>query len=284
MEERNKRILVSRGMAAGDSLMGSAVLKPLREKYPNAEIHYMTNFPEMFCDPPEDYPYAELMKNPKYPIEEYDIYHDFGAIMQEMPMPYRASFIHYCCAKAGVRFNNPEIIGDPIKTGFHVGIVPKTGRSHDTWDPEKFQELTTRLRKLGIRSISFGPMDSPRFENCFNSYPKWNTSEESGDRHDWAYAAPKMCKDVHRTARIMMDLDVVVSGDTGLTHVAAAVGVPVVLLLTHGSQETDFWLNSKHSRIARSKTTTVSDLDVNLVFDNVCKILFEKGSLNYANG
>ena len=81
----------------------------------------------------------------------------------------------------------------------------------------------------------------------------------------------------------MRDLDLVVSGDTGLTHVAAAVGVPVVLLLKAGSPTTDFWLDNKHSRVFWSQTGRVADLSVEHVLNAVLTILFERGKIVYNN-
>lgn len=271
------KILVRRGMACGDSVMASCVLEPLAKKYPRAEIHYESNFPEVFG---KGFPSKriKIMKAPKYGIKEYDLVFDLGGNVEKVSrIKYHAPLPHHTCSICGVPFNPPKIYCKAIKTKYSVGICPNTGRSKDTWLPEKFQELINRLDAMGFKCISFGPKGAPRFENCKNFYPKY----EDQHQNFWGYGAKGMCEEVHKSARIMKGLDVVVAGDTGLLHVADAVGAAVVALLTAGSPEFDFYLNHRSSQIVRSTTNMVADLDVLRVFNAVQRVLFEQGRLVY---
>lgn len=271
------KILVRRGMALGDTVMTSCVLKPLKEKYPDAEIFYESNFPEVFG---RGFPWATIIKNADN-LNEYDRVFDLGCIhisaYGKVGLPYAMPLPHQACYSCGVRFNPPEILCSMVKSNYQVGICPSTGRSEDAWLTEKFQELIIRLDNAGFKCISFGPKGTPRFKRCLNFYPKYPPERVN----EWAYAAPDMCRHVHQSARIMKGLQVVVAGDTGLLHVADAVGASVILLLKRGSPETDFWLGNVHSRIVRSETDLVANIEVETVYNAVTRCLFEKGKLIY---
>jgi len=270
------KILVRRGMACGDSVMASCVLEPLAKKYPKAEIHYESNFPEVFG---KGFPNKriKIMKAPKYALNEYDLVFALGDMKKVSKIEYHTPLPHQVCSACGVPFNPPKIYCKEKKTKYSVGICPNTGRPSDTWLPERFQELIDKVNELGFKCISFGSRDAHRFTNCKNFYPKY----EEQHQNFWGYGAKGMCEEVHESARIMKGLDVVVAGDTGLLHVADAVGAPVVALLTSGSPEFDFYLNHRSSQIVRSTTGMVADLDVLRVFNAVHRALFERGRIIY---
>jgi ADP-heptose:LPS heptosyltransferase len=107
-----------------------------------------------------------------------------------------------------------------------VGLFPGAGHESRRWPLERFAQLAETLDLSdGVRSIVFlGPEERPLVAQIKASFPK---SAVVFDRLT-----------IRQLAAAQARLAVFVSNDTGPMHIAAAVGVPIVLLLDRRAPET----------------------------------------------
>ena len=105
-----------------------------------------------------------------------------------------------------------EVAGD----GQVVLLNPGTAWESKCWDPSRYGELASRLRlECGLRSaVSWGPSEKTRAEAV--------VSASNGSA---VMAPPTGLSDL---VALLNDAALVVAGDTGPLHLAAAVGTPVV--------------------------------------------------------
>jgi lipopolysaccharide heptosyltransferase II len=103
-------------------------------------------------------------------------------------------------------------------TGKRVAFHPGAGKPPNRWPVEKFAALGKELKNSRGAQIfvTEGPMDHEVVESL-----------DSALSDPVEHIAGKGIRDV---ASILSSMDLVVSNDTGVMHVAAAVGVPVVSL------------------------------------------------------
>jgi ADP-heptose:LPS heptosyltransferase len=112
-------------------------------------------------------------------------------------------------------------IGAPL-----VGLFPGAGHESRRWPLERFAQLAETFdRSDGVRSVVFlGPEERSLVSQIKGSFP---SSSVILDR----LTIPQLAAALARLA-------VFVSNDTGPMHIAAAVGVPIVLLLDRRAPET----------------------------------------------
>ena len=114
-----------------------------------------------------------------------------------------------------------------------VGLIPGVGakRSNRAWEPEGYVQLIVALlqrQNLGEGVQVFligGPDEKPLAEEILAALPKRSDFEGSDcvQNHCGAH-------DIVGTAALLSQCDVVVGGDTGPLHLAAAVGAPIVAI------------------------------------------------------
>jgi ADP-heptose:LPS heptosyltransferase len=116
-------------------------------------------------------------------------------------------------AAAAARLRGTE--GRPL-----VGVHVSGGRAIKQWDPDRFVDVAARLADArGATIVATGaPADRPLVDRLLRSLtprPVIDASETD---------------DLLTSAAILSRLDLVVTGDTGPMHLAAAVGTPVVAI------------------------------------------------------
>lgn len=103
-----------------------------------------------------------------------------------------------------------------------VGLIPGVGakRGNRAWLPECYQTLMRALlQDSRVRILLFGSVDELELAGQL-----LQSAAENADRIENHCGA----HDILGTARLMARCDVMVGGDTGPTHLAASVGVPLV--------------------------------------------------------
>ena len=126
-------------------------------------------------------------------------------------------------------------IGTPL-----VGLFPGAGHESRRWPLERFAQLAETLdRSDGVRSIVFlGPEERALVPAVKASFP---SSAVVLDRLT-----------IRQLAGALARLAVFVSNDTGPMHIAAATGVPIVLLLDRRAPETYIPLSDPKQVIYRA--------------------------------
>jgi ADP-heptose:LPS heptosyltransferase len=109
-----------------------------------------------------------------------------------------------------------------VKNERWIGIIPGVGakRSNRAWEPDAYVELIRQLLREPDRQVALigGPDERLLADRLLNSLADYGDRIENHcGRHD-----------IPETARLLAECDVVVGGDTGPMHLAAAVGVPLV--------------------------------------------------------
>lgn len=107
------------------------------------------------------------------------------------------------------------------RPGFRIGLAPGATHATKRWPAERFGALAEHLFE-GLHEAEFvlvgGPEDRPLFEAILAA------TRAPFDPLDVA------SQDVEGLSRTLASLDLLVSVDTGPAHLAAALGVPVVVL------------------------------------------------------
>lgn len=131
-----------------------------------------------------------------------------------------------------------------------VGLFPGAGHDSRRWPLERFAQLAETLdRSDGVRSIIFlGPEERTLISQIKASFP---SSSVVLDRLT-----------IRQLAATLARLAVFVANDTGPMHIAAAVGVPVVLLLDRRAPETYIPLSDAKHVIYSAAIPELSVADV----------------------
>ncbi|HEV7920825.1 MAG TPA: glycosyltransferase family 9 protein [Thermoanaerobaculia bacterium] len=95
---------------------------------------------------------------------------------------------------------------DPARHGRDIVLLPAAGRPEKQWPVERFRQLAKRI---GPRAIAV-----------------WGPGEEELARQIGCRMAPRT--NLRELAAILRDAEVVIGGDTGPLHLAAALGTKVV--------------------------------------------------------
>ncbi len=112
-----------------------------------------------------------------------------------------------------------------LKPGARLVVLnPGAGRADKRWPPARFRELATRLTATGVAALVV-----------------WGPSEEALARAIADGAGPRIVlappTDLHGLLALLRRASLVVAGDTGPLHLAAALGVPCVGLYGPTSAE-----------------------------------------------
>jgi ADP-heptose:LPS heptosyltransferase len=126
-----------------------------------------------------------------------------------------------------------------------VGIFAGATVPERRWGVSKFAELTKKLAAMGMGAVILGGK-----EDLENSSEIKSTS---GSENVIDYTAKTTLAE---TAYIISKLDLMVSGDTGLMHLAYGVGTPTVALFVAGIEEK--WAPQGKNHIAINKRLSCS--------------------------
>lgn len=103
-----------------------------------------------------------------------------------------------------------------LTVGIHPGSGPMT---YKRWDPNKFAQLADRVtNKWDARVIIFGGKEETKLAEDISSRMRENVVNAAGKTS------------LKQTAALIQNCKIFISNDTGLMHIAAAVGVPVVAI------------------------------------------------------
>jgi ADP-heptose:LPS heptosyltransferase len=128
-----------------------------------------------------------------------------------------------------------------------VGIHPGAGKLENRWQPKNFAEMANKLanEKNASVVVTVGPMD----DEPYDYFCKHLLAS-----HEVIYKKP-----LRTVAAIISKLDLFITNDTGIMHVAGAVGVPMIALF--GKTDPLQWApNGPNVRYIN-----ISDEDVNVI-------------------
>jgi ADP-heptose:LPS heptosyltransferase len=120
-----------------------------------------------------------------------------------------------------VRRRAAELLPRPARGAPLVGIQPAAGRRIKEWDPVRFAEVGAELaRTRGASIVIIGSQsDKPVVDAVRAAWP-----------HDVPVTVPPADIDLVLLAAVLERLTLLITGDTGPMHLAAAVGTPVLAI------------------------------------------------------
>jgi ADP-heptose:LPS heptosyltransferase len=122
------------------------------------------------------------------------------------------------------RLSLAQVQEDPLKRPdeIYIGLIPGVGakRSNRAWEPDAYTELMqTLLEHPNVRILLIGGPDEKALAARLADSLKAN--QDRLENHCGVH-------DIPGTARLLTQCDLVIGGDTGPMHLAAAVGSPLV--------------------------------------------------------
>jgi len=148
--------------------------------------------------------------------------------------------------------------------GIVVGIHPGAGKSKNRWAASRFAEIANELHQKKAASIVVigGPSDAQVLDTVLNAL---------------AFKAAVLTgESLGRVAAVMKRLSLLLCNDTGVLHVAAAVGCPTLALF--GPTDPSRWAPlSKFVRVLRAPGTRMDELKKEDVLESAVEIISSKG-------
>ena len=132
-------------------------------------------------------------------------------------------------ADYGARIENkqrPEFIPE----GDYVFVLHGTARDSKRWPEENWQQLIARMAQRGLHVVA-----------AWGSEDERRVSKSLANDHE-AVVVPPSRLDVMESAQVIVHAKAVIGVDTGFSHLAAALGVPVIGIYT----DTDPALSGVH--------------------------------------
>lgn len=122
-------------------------------------------------------------------------------------------------ADYGAEIENSERPGF-IPAGDFVFVLHGTARASKRWPEDHWQQLLADLEQQGLRAVA-----------------GWGSAEELAvsrrlAAHSPAVIVPEQRLDVMESAQVIVNAKAVIGVDTGFSHLAAAVGVPIIGIYT----------------------------------------------------
>lgn len=144
-----------------------------------------------------------------------DLPHCCGGMVGPGGLPYEPMPLPYLSALPDLRTGQRGVLRVPAPDGrvLRVGLAWQGRPSHpdDRWRSVQLQQLAALFDVPGIRWV--------------------NLQKDGAARLPWMQDDLVLCGDFSDTARIVSDLDLVISIDSAIAHLAGALGKPVWLLL-----------------------------------------------------
>ncbi len=218
---RDEKILLVRRMALGDVIWATPLVRALREARPKAEIHFLTDYPQVFENNPHLDGVNDLTPDPGRQTPPDRI---IELAYEHTP---RLHLSESYFNSAGLDFSpyDPELFLTPGERdraagrlaglrsgpGPLIGIHPGVSWPERTWEWFKWDRLAVRLiRDFGAgvvalgRSPDFAPVPWPGSLNLIDGL------------------------ELRELMALVSELDLLVGIDSGPIHIAAALGVPAV--------------------------------------------------------
>lgn len=185
--------------------------------------------------------------------------------------------------KEGLELYLPQNVEtEPLLSDNYIGLCPGSKHFTKRWPIEYFIELGNALKQKGYEILIFGGFDDKQICESINSQIQGSIN---------------LCNDnnLFKTASEIKQCKLVVSNDSGLMHVAASVGVPIIAIFGSSVREFGFSpyrvpnliLENKSlscrpcSHIGRSNCPKkhfkcMKEITPQIVSENVIKFLSEK--------
>jgi len=147
-----------------------------------------------------------------------------------------------------------------VKEKIPVGIHPGAGKVKNQWPVECFGELIDRLMEIDNCEIfvTEGPMDKIPVDYFRQKY---------NEKINYIFEG-----NVRRVASIIKNLDLFISNDTGIMHVATAVKTPVLSLF--GETDPIQWApQGKYDKYILGKESNIRNITVDKVYEAAKKML-----------
>jgi len=265
-----RRILVIRFSSLGDLILTEPFIRELRRRYPEATIGYVTK--QAFSEIPAGWPFdLELFALPKdrspgellRQLKDFkpDITYDLHASLRSrwltarlqgkckrqhkrylqrwllLHTRYRLSLPFVTQRYLSLLQEDPQLLA-PEWYSFAeqeeaaqptLALVPGAGKFTKSWPADYWEQLVEQLLSAGWRLELFGGVLEQPLAEQLCSYGPEGIIENYCGRLTLAQTATRL-----RAARL------VVTGDTGLLHLATAVNSPVLLLVGSSTRELGF--------------------------------------------
>lgn len=174
-----------------------------------------------------------------------------------------------------IGLTNEEILqGKEFYYNYHqegkisVGIHPGAGKIKNQWPCEKFEELIDKLifeRNCEI-FMTIGPMDKFAYE-YFKNKSQIKFIKE---------------KNIRQVAAIIKNLDIFISNDTGIMHLASAVGLPVLSFF--GDTDPIQWApRGKYDKYLLGRDNKVENISVEKAYNTFLKMINDINFLKINN-
>lgn len=204
----------------GDEVALTGVLREVHRFHPEERIELSgVRWPEVFAG------------NPHLGIGEEEKLGSFELGLD--PNPYAGTLAHAYGQVLGIPILDPtpelflsddelgagKLLVDQYRSGPMVGVDPWAGWPRRRWLSAKWNELGRELRAQGFTVFELGA-----------STPDCQGRRRPGDLFEESHVRLVNKLSVRETAAAIAALDVYVGSDSGLAHIAAAVGTPHVVL------------------------------------------------------
>jgi ADP-heptose:LPS heptosyltransferase len=145
-----------------------------------------------------------------------------------------------------------------------IGYHPGAGKPPNRWLAERFAELINALAaRTGCATIiTSGPMDEDELSRVI---PRLTT-----------HAEVLRNQPIRHVAAVLRGLDLYITNDTGLMHVAGAVGIPVLSLF--GPTDPQQWAPiGPRNRSIQTESHIIGDIPVSRVLSDALEMLGQSG-------
>ena len=137
------------------------------------------------------------------------------------------------------------------------------------WPMERVEGLCARLSELGSRAVLLSaPEDAGR-------------AEALASRHSGIIPAP-VCPTVLHAAALIRDLDMFVTPDTGLVHIASSYGIPTVGLYVPNEEHLPLWLPWRVENEVLMAEGEIREIEVDDVLEAMARLSSRTGSMEFS--
>jgi ADP-heptose:LPS heptosyltransferase len=204
---RPRIILVETRWRLGDEIMALPVYEALRTQFPGDRLMVWTNYPDLLANSP----HIDAVNKPVAHTDRYILLRDDNRVDYRLRQ-------YAVRANLTAALNRPRLdvshwtspLRDdlPATTGPRVAIAPGASWATKRWPAENWRELVHALEHRGAHVIELG-----------------QDGESIGAPH--SFAGRTTLRDA---AVLLRESDLLIAHDSGLMHLALAVGTPVVAL------------------------------------------------------
>lgn len=254
------KFLIIRFSSIGDIVLTTAVLRAIREKYPEAEVHYLTK--ESMKSVLENHPNIHYLWTWENRLPDglkqisfdaiFDLHHNLRTFLAKRQLQgpkyvfRKETWNRFLLVQFGIKRTIPHVVSRYLKTLKPIGIegdFPLDFPIHESTDPaRRIPELrgVTHYRVMVMGAAHVTKMiPLTKMESWMNDQQTWvllggkqeqNKAELLAKKnpHHWLSLAGKLT--IQESAWVMKYAQHVVVGDTGMMHIASALQVPTTII------------------------------------------------------